>query len=150
MLLGKTGVRKNKIGDAILGNNRNGFESRSSLEFQKKTQEFGGQILTVVVTPDLFENRLTDVDVRREIHRCICFAAPGPHVFLVVFQTGSFTEEDKEIVRRIQHMFGEKAARYIMVLFTCGDDPEADSVTIDEFISNNPPLGNFISQCGGK
>ncbi|XP_005952834.1 GTPase IMAP family member 8 [Haplochromis burtoni] len=150
VLLGKTGVGKNKIGDAILGNNRNGFESRSSLEFQKKTQEFGGQILTVVVTPDLFENRLTDVDVRREIHRCICFAAPGPHVFLVVFQTGSFTEEDKEIVRKIQHMFGEKAARYIMVLFTCGDDPEAASVTIDEFISKNPPLRNFISQCGGK
>ncbi|XP_031600945.2 GTPase IMAP family member 8-like isoform X1 [Oreochromis aureus] len=149
VLLGKTGVGKNKIGDAILGNNRNCFESTSS-EFQKEMQEFGGQILTVVVTPDLFENRLTGVNVRREIHRCISFAAPGPHVFLVVFQTGSFTEEDKEIVRKIQQMFGEKAARYIMVLFTCGDDPEAASVTIDEFISNNPPLGNFISQCGGK
>uniref|UniRef100_A0AAZ1XSU0 AIG1-type G domain-containing protein n=1 Tax=Oreochromis aureus TaxID=47969 RepID=A0AAZ1XSU0_OREAU len=58
VLLGKTGVGKNKIGDAILGNNRNCFESTSS-EFQKEMQEFGGQILTVVVTPDLFENRLT-------------------------------------------------------------------------------------------
>ncbi|XP_005465092.2 GTPase IMAP family member 8 [Oreochromis niloticus] len=148
VLLGKTAVGKNKIGNAILGN-VNVFQSTTSSEFQKETQEFGGQILTVVVTPDLFENRLTDVDVRREIHRCICFAAPGPHVFLVVFQAGSFTEEDHEIVRKIQQMFGEEAAGYSMVLFTCGDDLEAASVTIDEFISNNPALGNFIHQCGG-
>ncbi|CAI5670181.1 unnamed protein product [Oreochromis niloticus] len=148
VLLGKTAVGKNKIGNAILGN-VNAFESTTSSEFQKETQEFGGQILTVVVTPDLFENRLTDVDVWREIHRCICFAAPGPHVFLVVFQAGSFTEEDHEIVRKIQQMFGEEAAGYSMVLFTCGDDLEAASVTIDGFISNNPALGNFIHQCGG-
>ncbi|XP_013123073.2 GTPase IMAP family member 8-like isoform X1 [Oreochromis niloticus] len=148
VLLGKTAVGKNNIGNAILGN-VNAFESTTLSESQKETQEFGDQILTVVVTPDLFENRLTDVDVRREIHRCICFAAPGPHVFLVVFQAGSFTEEDHEIVRKIQQMFGVEAAGYSMVLFACGDDLEADSVTIDEFISNNPALGNFIHQCGG-
>nr|XP_014265251.1 GTPase IMAP family member 8-like [Maylandia zebra] len=148
VLLGKTAVGKNKIGNAILGN-VNAFESTTSSEFQKETQEFGGQILTVVLTPDLFENRLTDVDMRREIHRCICFAAPGPHVFLVVFQAGSFTEEDHEIVRKIQQMFGEETAGYSMVLFNCGDDLEAASVTIDESIRNNPALGNFLHQCGG-
>uniref|UniRef100_A0AAX7VL87 AIG1-type G domain-containing protein n=1 Tax=Astatotilapia calliptera TaxID=8154 RepID=A0AAX7VL87_ASTCA len=149
VLLGKIGVGKNIIGNAILGNNRNAFESASLSEFQKETQEFGDKLLTLVVTPDLFENRVTEVDVRREIHQCICFASPGPHVFLVVFQTDSFTEEDQEIVRKIQQMFGEGAVRYSMVLFSCGDDPEAANVAIDEFISNNPPLGNFIRQCGG-
>ncbi|XP_005755608.1 GTPase IMAP family member 8-like, partial [Pundamilia nyererei] len=149
VLLGKNGVGKNIIGNAILGNNRNAFESTSLSEFQKETQEFGDKLLTLVVTPDLFENRVTEVDVRREIHQCVCFASPGPHVFLVVFQTDSFTEEDQEIVRKIQQMFGEGAVRYSMVLFSCGDDPEAANVAIDEFISNNPPLGNFIRQCGG-
>ncbi|CAI5671418.1 unnamed protein product [Oreochromis niloticus] len=149
VLLGKTAVGKNKIRNAILGNNRNGFEPTAVSEYQKEKKEFERQILTVVVTPDLFENRVTDVDVRREIYRCICFAAPGPHAFLVVFQAGSFTKEDHEIVRKIQQMFGEEAARYSMVLFTCEDDPEAASVTIDEFVSNNQVLSDFIHQCGG-
>ncbi|CAI5671516.1 unnamed protein product [Oreochromis niloticus] len=149
VLLGKTAVGKNKIGNAILGNNRNGFEPTALSVYQKEKKEFEHQILTVVVTPDLFENRVTDVDVRREIYKCIWFAAPGPHVFLVVFQTGSFTKKDHEIVRKIQQMFGEEAAHYSIVLFTCEDDPEAASVTIDEFISNNRVLSDFIHQCGG-
>ncbi|CAI5694770.1 unnamed protein product [Oreochromis niloticus] len=47
-------------------------------------------------------------------------------------------------------MFGEEAAGYMVVLFTCGDDLEADGDTIAEIISNDKALSDFIDQCGGR
>lgn len=70
----------------------------------------------------------------KEIAKCIAFAAPGPHVFLVVIQAARFTKEDQETVETIQEIFGEGAAKYTMALFTRGDDLE---VPIQEFVEKN-------------
>uniref|UniRef100_A0A3Q3BVI2 AIG1-type G domain-containing protein n=1 Tax=Haplochromis burtoni TaxID=8153 RepID=A0A3Q3BVI2_HAPBU len=144
VLLGKTGVGKNKIGDAILGNNRN-----ATAKCQMNTGQFDGQILAVVDTPGLFDTSKTEEEVKKEISRSIPFAAPGPHVFLVVIQANRFTEEEQKTVRQIQNAFGGDAARYTMALFTCGDNLEHDGVTIETFIKN-PALSEFIRQCHGR
>lgn len=70
-------------------------------------------------------------------------------MFLIVIQPGRFTEEEKKTVEILQKMFGRKAASYSMVLFTRGDDLQADGVTIEDFIEKNPALKDLVSQCGG-
>uniref|UniRef100_A0A3Q0RH00 AIG1-type G domain-containing protein n=1 Tax=Amphilophus citrinellus TaxID=61819 RepID=A0A3Q0RH00_AMPCI len=152
VLGGKTRAGKSASGNTILRGKvfKSTSSSSSSVtsECQKETSQFEGQTLAVVDTPGLYETKLTEKEVKREINRCISFAAPGPHVFLVVIEPNRFTEEEHKTMKIIQNIFGEEAARYTMALITHEDDLTEEN-TIEEVISKHRGLSNFISQCGG-
>ncbi|KAA0722157.1 GTPase IMAP family member 2 [Triplophysa tibetana] len=107
-----------------------------------------GRKISVIDSPGLFDTSLSADEVIDRIKLCIPFSAPGPHVFLVVIQTGRFTEEEADAVKIIQEIFGTEASTYTMALFTHGDRLEGENFHM--FVRKNAKLVNFIETCSGR
>ncbi|XP_058876373.1 uncharacterized protein LOC117432754 [Acipenser ruthenus] len=157
VLLGISWAGKSASGNTILGREegRSGFSfSAVTRECVKRTGEVSGRRVTVVDTPDLLDT------ARVEIERCVSLSAPGPHAFLLLIPVHkkkkkktqwrqSVVEEYCKALDKLQQLFGERAVRNTMILFTCGDDLEGR--TIEQHIEEaGKELQQLVEKCGNR
>ncbi|XP_040918231.1 GTPase IMAP family member 7-like [Toxotes jaculatrix] len=150
VLLGRTGTGRSSSGNTILG--RSSFwvdVSPCSVTTQCKRQNgtVNGRSISVIDTPGFFHTHLSPQEVMAEVGRCVVLSSPGPHVFLVTVKTGRFTQEERDTLECIKATFGPGATRFIMVLFTWGD--QLQGKLIKDFLEESHELLEFVSSCHG-
>ncbi|XP_058876375.1 trichohyalin-like isoform X2 [Acipenser ruthenus] len=156
VLLGRGYAGKSASGNTILDREggRSGLSSSAGTkECEKGTGEVSGRQVTVVDTPAISDT------ARVEIERCVSLSAPGPHAFLLVIPVypkemidtdrESIVEEYCESFDKVQELFGERAVRNTMILFTYRD--RLRGRTIEQHIEEaGEQFQQLVEKCGNR
>jgi len=72
----------------------------------------------------------------------------GVHAIFLVLPLHTFTQQDADVLVLFKQMFGEKAMKHTLVLFTHGD--ELQNKSLDQLIRRNTELSKLTEECGGR
>ncbi|XP_077069929.1 GTPase IMAP family member 7-like isoform X2 [Siphateles boraxobius] len=151
MLLGAMGSGKSSTGNTILRWNAFNTDmqlSRVTKFCERASGNINGRPVAIIDTPGLNKINRIEKEVIREIMKSVSLYKPGPHVFLLVLPLGNLTNEDKNMHKLIQNMFGKNVWNYTVVLFTHGDRLEG-KMQNDLIASSDKDLRDFIRTCSG-
>ncbi|XP_076018590.1 GTPase IMAP family member 8-like [Genypterus blacodes] len=152
VLLGKTGAGKSSLANTLFGETT--FHINHSPNVPKsichsKSKSVEGRNVTLVDTPGFFDPSKPEKALKSEIVGSVAQCTPGPHAFLIVLKVEKFTDQEGDVVKRIEDYFSAEVFKYAVVAFTHGDQL-AEEMKIQQFVSQNKRLRDLSKKCGGR
>ncbi|XP_066509655.1 GTPase IMAP family member 4-like [Hoplias malabaricus] len=151
VLLGRTGSGKSAAGNRLLGREERSSAGASTVRQQSESRQgqVAGRQVTVVDTPDYFSPGLSLEELRQDVGLCVHLLAPGPHAFLLVIPVKQTSGEERDMLQRMEEMFGERCWRNTIILFTVTDEDQEKK--IEEFVqSGNQEVQSLVEKCGNR
>ncbi|EOA38747.1 hypothetical protein CARUB_v10010924mg, partial [Capsella rubella] len=110
------------------------------------------QIINVIDTPGLFDLSKPVEYISKEIVRCLALVDEGLHAVVLVLSVRTrMTQEEESVVTTLQSLFGAKILDYLIIVFTGGDELEANNQTLDAYLSTCPEfLTRIFTLCGNR
>ncbi|XP_043968118.1 uncharacterized protein LOC122828550 [Gambusia affinis] len=117
VLLGNIWSERRAVGNFILKGNKL-ITEKAPGQCEKFSSEFEDKSVTIINTPDLLGTNLSEDELRGHVERCVSLSDPGPHVFLLVLQPESFTEEQKWKLCRFLTRISDRSFNHSMLLIS--------------------------------
>ncbi|XP_066518267.1 GTPase IMAP family member 7-like [Hoplias malabaricus] len=138
VLLGKTGVGKSSVANTILGERV--FKATCSAQSETKIcqrgeKETNDSRIVVIDTPGIFDTHRSEAEIKAEIVSCLVECAPGPHVFILVLEVKTYTNESQDAVDKLIKYFSDDVLHHTVLIFTHGNDLD-ENMTIHDFIND--------------
>ena len=101
--------------------------------------------------PGLYDTSKTQEQIATVIVQAVACTHPGPHAILYIIRLGRYTQEEFGVYNRLKALFDDTITRYMILLFTGGDELEDDGGTLADLIREAPAdLTKVIEECGNR
>ncbi|KAM4534091.1 uncharacterized protein PAE49_022402 [Odontesthes bonariensis] len=154
VLQGMAGTGKSACGNTILRSKC--FTSRVSsksvtTECQMAEKQINGINVRVIDTPDIFGDDIESSVKKENVKKCKQLCESGPCVYLLVMHVSRFTDGERDILTKLEQVFGSGVKEQTIIVFTRGDDLHRAGMSLESFLGAcDPNLKNIVDKCGRR
>nr|KAG5702718.1 hypothetical protein BaRGS_013355 [Batillaria attramentaria] len=102
-------------------------------------------------SPGLYDTSKTQEEICTIIVQAVACMHPGPHAILYVVKIDRYTDEEYGVYNRLKKLFDASITKYIIILFTGGDELEAAGKSLADMLRAAPhKLIQVVEECNHR